>query len=174
MQILRHHATQCLAVAVALIILNFTAPSARAQSCRPTMLYYLVRDEKGKPVPPADKNISYQTKAKYTGWWDEGYEDVLNSAEMPKDVTGLNGKILKLYTGDGAACFFQKPVTLQIELNGKKMELIFKPLQDLKAKSADYVVDSLPFQEGTFEIDLTFRKQWPPQFYPATGWQKMK
>jgi hypothetical protein len=158
---------------IALIIIHFIAPPTRAQSCKPTMLIYLVRDEKGKPVPPAAKEISYQPKAQYSDWWDDdGHEYLLTSEEMPQDVKSLKGRILKLYTG--ASCFFRQPVTLQIDSKGKTMKLIFKPLLDVKAESADYVVDSLPFQAGTFEIDLTFRKRWPPQFYPASGWQKVK
>lgn len=49
------------------------------------------------------------------------------------------------------------------------MNLIFH----LPSYERDFLVDSLPFQEGTFEIELPVKDRKIVQSYPASDWKKL-
>lgn len=71
---------------------------------------------------------------------------------------------LKTLSESRANCYFNETVKFRLTLNGKNMNLIF----DVRG-GYDRVIDSLPFQQGTFEIDSTNG----PGFYPAKAWRKV-
>jgi hypothetical protein len=85
----------------------------------------------------------------------------------------LNGKLAAL--GTEGMCVFKQPVKLQLTLKGKAMNLIFRVPTLSEYDSRDFLVDSLPFRQGTFEIELAVSgSDTRSRFYPASGWKKMK
>jgi hypothetical protein len=72
-------------------------------------------------------------------------------------------------------CVFKQPVKLRLTLKGKTMNLIFRVPKLSEYDSRNFLVDSLPFREGTFEIELTVSgSDTRPRFYPASGWKEVK
>ncbi|MCE9531226.1 MAG: hypothetical protein K8T89_08915 [Planctomycetes bacterium] len=122
---------------MALIIVAFPT-SAHAQTEYPTSIVYLVRDEKGVLLDPAKLEAITTPK---------GEEMKLSKTflEKPDGTTNLDVPCLASRLDLGG-----RPVKLSemtLKLNGKSMRLIFNATA-LKERK---LIDSLPFQAGTFE-----------------------
>jgi hypothetical protein len=61
-----------------------------------------------------------------------------------------------------------------LTFNGKSMQLIFNIAIDRTQRDRRIVVDGLPFQVGTFELDLSGWTREPESMIPATRWKKLK
>jgi hypothetical protein len=153
---------------------TFAARRAEAQSCRPSQLFYVVRDERGRVMDPAGLQAP------------NFIEDMIGVVKTARDSTGSmaveigldkektrslllqkfgSEKVRALYEVRGS-CRFSETINFKLTLHQKNMNLI------LKVRGAgDFLVDSLPFQQGTFQIDLSN----PPGrgFFPATMWRKV-
>jgi hypothetical protein len=155
------------AVVFALLILGQSS-AARAQNVdtRIPDVYYIVRDNKGKIVdmssPGAplllDSNGAWVAAASRANEFDLG-------GGVKVKATAL---LSKGYRGRSRL----EAVTLKYR--GKTMRLIFD--LEIPRVGASFEVDSLPFQEGTFKLDLGQRQyrplsDWP--FFPATAWKKI-
>ena len=64
-------------------------------------------------------------------------------------------------------CTFPKVVPLSVTMCGKTMDLTFNITQCCN-NSFSFLVDSLPFREGRFDITLSVDQA----FYPGTKWTK--
>jgi hypothetical protein len=77
-------------------------------------------------------------------------------------------------------CNFREPVKVPLKLKGKEMNLTFLMPKFTEYESRSFVIDSLPFRPGRFEIDLSGAGKTNPagdylgRFFPATGWKKIK
>ena len=69
-------------------------------------------------------------------------------------------------------CNFKDDVKLSVTLAGKTMNLVFHVPKLNETDSKDFVVDSLPFKAGDYEITLNMPPDTWVNFYPAKGWQK--
>lgn len=165
----------------ALIGIAFTATivaiiprAAQGQKCLGSRVAYLVRDEKGRPIDETVKDL-WQVKDNGSGssrgwsapWSNFSKDDSEQVKVLPASIATLQRKIVTFNTA--AYCSFDRIVKLQLKHNGKVMNLIFN------TASADdqwYMVDALPFQEGSFEIQLP---KLPPRswkFFASRDWKK--
>jgi hypothetical protein len=144
---------------------------AYGQECPPAVLKYIVRDEKGrnfseaelkavvKQMPrfaPEVSSVSLTADGKILGEY----------AEAKEAKTELSA----LYYADVSSCRLNiSRITLQYA--GKTMRLIF----DLVIDGRSVVVDSRPFQAGTFRLDLkAVAKDGRGRVIPAKRWKKIK
>ena len=150
-----------------------SAHIARAQICPGSQLFYVVRDGKGTIIDAGRSDLKYEgdgSKDKYRHWGVEAIDaDHLRSKEVPAEIARLNGKVaLK----NQAMCNFKDDVKLSVTLAGKTMNLVFHVPKLSEVDSKDFVVDSLPFKAGDYEITLNVPPDTWLNFYPAKGWQK--
>lgn len=163
-------------VALGTMAIAVATHSAQAQICPGSHLTYIVRDARGKPINAASKDLRFDpdngTQSRKWGIssseFFEGYEK-----QVPDSLKKLNGKMAALTTE--GMCTFKQPVKLQLIFKGKTMNLVFLVPKLSEYDSRNFLVDSLPFREGTFEIELPVSESdTRSRFYPASGWKKVK
>ena len=160
-------------LALAMLLIGVGPKVARAQICPGSQLFYVVRDEKGAVIDAGRSDLKYEGdggKDKYRHWGSEAINaERLRSKEVPADISKLNGQVaLK----NQAMCNFKDDVKLSVTLAGKTMNLVFHVPKLSATDSKDFVVDSLPFKAGNYEITLNMPPDTWVNFYPAKGWQK--
>lgn len=137
----------------------------RAQICGPAQLRYIVRDSKGKIIDASALKPSdfIGEQAKY--WKRE-------VATIDFTEAGQTGKPVEVkslsYVGGADCRLGLDEVTLK--MGGQMMHLIFKrSLSTYGGPGPGYqVIDSLPFQQGTFTLEATSDKN-----VPASKWKKV-
>jgi len=157
--------------------ISVTLNPAYAQSCNPAVVNYIVRDEKGKVLTGTEmKTISEQLpktigdatlNAGQVSFADDGETFYWpESADWPR-----GNKQPALEFANAATCTMHlTEVTLTYQ--GKRMRLIFD--LDIGRSQPDRrpVIDSLPFQEGDFRLELN---GWPggrDKLIPSTRWKR--
>lgn len=160
---------------VALLLIGLAAQTVRGQICPGSYLTYIVRDEKGAAIDAKSKDLKYQAE---TGpdsrfKWEASEPDFVrgDNLNLPAGVKDQVGKISALQVL--AWCVFKQPVKLQLSYKGKAMNLTFIMPTLREYDSRDFLVDSLPFREGTFEITLAASSDNRSRFYPALGWKRV-
>ena len=160
-------------LALTMLLIGVGPKIARAQTCPGSQLFYVVRDAKGAVIDAGRSDLKYEgdgSKQTYRHWGSEAINaERLRSKEVPADISKLNGKVaLK----NQAMCNFRDDVKLSVTLAGKTMNLVFHVPKLNETDSKDFVVDSLPFKAGNYEITLNMPPDTWVNFYPAKGWQK--
>ena len=147
---------------VLLLISLTTARSVEPQSCNPAVVSYVVRDEKGTVLNETELQTIYAQLPKKIGdaWLEAGHVSIAENGEnfyWPESVDWSKGrKEPALEFANAATCTMQlSEVTLIY--HDRKMHLIFNIEIDRTLPNRRPVVDSVPFQEGTFVLDL---KSW--------------
>ena len=140
---------------------------AHAQICPGSNLTYIVRDAKGVAIDAKRDDLRYELK----GWAPTTANFIRGQIEPPPTVAALKGKISGLETW--GQCSFKGPVKLKLTFQGKSMNLTFLASPLPGYNSANYLVDSLPFQQGSFGIELPLDPNTRHRFYAATGWKKI-
>ena len=166
-----------LAFLTALLLL--ASMSANAQSCNPAAVSYIVRDEKGSVIAGEELKALHQQLPKTIGNADTFVGEVSFAGDQvtfywPESVDFDKGnKLPALEFANAKTCTLDFP-SVDLTYHGKKMRLIFNLTIDRSQHDRRPVIDSLPFQEGTFVLDLT---SWPRnenKLIPATLWKKSK
>jgi len=160
-------------LALTMLLIGVGPKIARAQTCPGSQLFYVVRDAKGAVIDAGLSDLKYEgdgSQQTYRHWGSEAINaERLRSKEVPADISKLNGKVaLK----NQAMCNFKDDVKLSVTLAGKTMNLVFHVPKLNETDSKDFVVDSLPFKAGSYEITLNMPPDTWVNFYPAKGWQK--
>jgi len=163
------------AIVVSVALLAFSI-GAQAQTCPGSHLTYIVRDDQGKPIDAEQRDLQFKVESE-TGpstskWFVSGKQFIKYVSNVPEDINRLNGTIKALYTS--AMCNFQQPVKLTVTWKDQTMNLRFLVPTLSRNDSKDFLVDSLPFKSGDYEIDLTKDPEGKSLFYPARGWKKVK
>ena len=155
--------TSLLRIAILVVLAALSPQIARSQPrCGEYSLDYIVRDERGRVIDANSEGL----------WIGAGWNTSVGEFGpyygIPPAVSNLVAKQNYLsYIKGGEPCRFREPIKLQLTFGGKNMTLIFQ------AKGlANIVVDSLPFQQGTFEHQLSARVPGS-RFYSAEGWKKI-
>ena len=153
--------------------------STRAQSCNPAVVSYIVRDESGNVLDEAGlKSISEQLPksidsarlfAGEVSLADDGktfYWPESTDWEKGRKVPGLQ------FINNETCVMRLTEVTLTYR--NKKMRLIFDI--DIARTQPDRrpVIDSLPFQEGTFRLDLDGWPRDEDKMIPSGRWKKVR
>jgi len=151
-----------LAISFGIAVIVVAPSMAHGQPrCGQYSLNYIVRDERGKVLDANAEGLWIG------GGWNVRDED-LKRYNVPPAISETVGTrnflaYIKLYD----PCRFSEPIKLQLTLRGKNMNLIFHA-----EGQANIAVDSLPFQPGTFEHQMS---QLEPnsRFYSVQGWKKI-
>lgn len=153
--------------------------SANAQSCNPAVVDYIVRDEQGSVIGGEELKTLHQQLPKTIGNADTFVGEVSLKADQvtyyrPESVDWDKGsKLPALEFANAKTCTLNFP-SVDLTYHGKTMHLIFNITIERDQRDRRPVIDSLPFQEGTFVLDLT---SWPhneDKMVPATFWKKSK
>ena len=160
-------------LALTMLLIGVGPKVARAQICPGSQLFYVVRDAKGAVIDAGRSDLKYEgdgSKQTYRHWGSEAINaERLRSKEVPADISKLNGQVaLK----NQAMCNFKDDVKLSLTLAGKTMNLVFHVPKLNETDSKDFVVDSLPFKAGNYEITLNMPPDTWVNFYPAKAWKK--
>jgi hypothetical protein len=149
-------------VALVLITTVFQIP-ASAQYCGGT-LQYVVRDKEDRVMdaanveviengprpaafasirPPSGANIAAYEQQKLRGKMKADPQD--HSGRKPGNIEGMHVSTFQIRMGCGLPL-----LELSLKLDGDVMNLRFVNISEM-----DSILDSLPFQSGTFEIDFS-------------------
>ena len=160
-----------LCVSLLLILAAFASVNETyGQRCRPAILRYIVRDEKGRNLSEAElQAVHKQMSQPANGVSTVSFTEDGNLVRDYTEAKDAKIKLSALYYVDIKTCELNVgEVTLQQA--GKTMRLIF----NMKISRRTFVVDSLPFQSGTFELDQkALSKADPSQVIPAKEWKKI-
>ena len=154
-----------------LLALHPSANEAHGQSCRPAVLEYTVRDEKGKYLSEAELESVRKRMAQPAGGVSTvsfaGDGEVIS--EYSAEAKEAKTKSPALYYADAKSCELDvKEVTLRHA--GKTMRLIF----NLHIYRRAFVIDSIPFKQGTFELDQKgISEADSSRVIPAKRWKKI-
>ena len=156
-----------------------TRNPAYAQSCNPAVVNYILRDENGKVLTETETKTIYEQLPKAIGdarlyLGQVSFAEDERTFYWPESVDWQKGrKLPSLEFANSETCTMQL-AEVALTYHGKKMRLVFDINIDRSQPDRRLVVDSLPFQEGTFGLDLT---GWPgarDQIIPAERWKKVK
>ena len=162
------------------VLLIFCSLAAYAQYCPGSEMAYVVRDPAGKIINPATLNapdfieestisFSYaEAEKEREGYWRMG--EAVKSARKNKqgNLDKETGVFYALRETANGACSFSKPIIFKLTLGAETMNLVFRFAAPKNDSGEVYIVDSLPFQQGTFEIDLPEKSD----YYAPSAWRK--
>lgn len=161
------------------LLLLLASNSAKAQSCNPAVVNYIVRDEQGTVIGGEELKALHQQLPKTIGNADTFVGEVSFAADQvtfyaPESVDFDKGnKVPALVFANAKTCTLDFP-TVELTYHGKKMRLVFNVTIERQQPDRRPVIDSLPFQEGTFVLDLTSWSRDEHKMIPATLWKKSK
>jgi len=168
-------------VLILLLLLIFanTSNATHIQSCNPAVVDYLVRDEAGRVLSETELKSVYERLPKTIGdahvaAGQVSFADDEKTFYWPESVDWPKGtKQPALEFANSATCTMHlSEVTLLY--HDRKMRLIFN--LDIARDQTDRrpVIDSLPFQEGTFALNLTGWSGDPHQLIPSERWMRVE
>jgi len=154
---------------IAIFLLLLASTCIQGQSCRPAAVTYIVRDAKGKTLNDTTLKTIINQVSKPT--------PQVTSVALAKDGTlvGYSARetaktLPAIYAADAATCRL-KVGEWTLKYAGKTMHLIF----DLDLDRTAYTIDSLPFQNGIFQLDQKDLTDLPSdQIVPARTWRKVR
>ncbi len=150
---------------------------ARAQSCNPAVVNYLVRDEAGNVLSEAELKAVYEQLPKsigdaHTSAGEVSFADDGESFYWPESVDWEKGKKApSLHFANAAACAMRL-TEVTLTYHSKRMRLIFNIDIDRKQPDRRLVIDSLPFQSGAFKLDLSGWSHRRDELIPAERWKR--
>jgi hypothetical protein len=151
---------------------------ASAQDCNPAVVDYIVRDESGKILSVEELKSIHQLLPKRIGDEDTAVDEVLFTDDgityyWSESSSGKKGKkVPVLEFANARTCTLTLP-QVELEYHGKKMTLIFNIHIERRQDDRRPVIDSLPFQEGTYVLDLSGWSRIRDQMIPASMWKKV-
>ena len=159
--------------------ISATCNPAYAQYCNPAVVNYILRDELGKVLTETEIKTVYEQLPKAIG--DAHlYSGQVSFAEdertfyWPESVDWQKGrKQPSLEFVNSEMCTMHLTEVMLI-YHGKKMRLIFDINIAKSQPDRRLVVDSLPFQEGTFALDLNGWLGRRDEMITAERWKKVK
>ena len=153
--------------------------SANAQSCNPAVVNYIVRDEQGTVIGGDELKTLQQQLPKTIGNADVSVGEVSFAGDAvsfyrPESVDWDKGNnVPALEFANAKTCTLSLPA-VDLTYHGKKMHLVFNISIERSQRDRRPVIDSLPFAEGTFVLDLTSWSTSGDKLIPATLWKQSK
>ena len=166
-------------VALPMALLLLASTYANAQSCNPAVVNYIVRDEQGSVIGGDELKALHQQLPKTIGNADTFVGEVSFAADQmtfysPESVDFNKGnKVPALMFANAKTCTLDFP-TVELTYHDKKMRLVINLTIDRHQPDRRPVIDSLPFQEGTFVLDVSSLPRDEHKLIPATFWKKSK
>lgn len=165
-------------VTLAVGLMLFTWTPAQAQSCNPAVVHYIMRDEKGAVITGDELKAVHQQLPETVGNADTSVGEVSFAADgvtfyWPESVEYPKGKKVPVLEFANARTCTLNLAQVDLTYRGKQMHLLFNI--DIARSQDDRrpVIDSLPFREGTYRLDLTGWSQSRETLTPATRWKKV-
>jgi hypothetical protein len=153
------------------VVLFATAPQiARAQICAGSYLNYIVRDAKGTIIDASRRDLKFDgegNQEKYSHWSAEKMYVNGSDKSLPSNLAKFDGNVLF----NRGMCIFKDDVRLRVIFAGKTMNLLFRMPSLSQYDSRNFVVDSLPFKAGAYEITLKVTSVPSLNYYPASSWK---
>ena len=168
-----------LAMASLILALCASGSLTHAQFCNPAVVSYIVHDEDGKRLSQSELKTVYEQLPKSIGdartfLGEVSFAEDGRSFYRPESVEWEKGKKVPAlqFINDETCTMHLTEVTLVY--HEKRMRLIFNI--DIGRSQSDRrpVIDSPPFEEGTFELDPSGRPPEGDQMIPPTRWKKVK
>ena len=151
---------------------------ANAQYCNPAVVSYLVRDESGRLLSAAELKAVYEQLPKTIGDAQVDIDEVslgennerFYSAESVDWDKGEKVPALQ-FVNSGSCAMRLGKVTLTYK--GKQMRLVFnlEITRTQPQRQRRWVMESLPFQEGAFAVDLNGWPRYENEVIPASNWK---
>lgn len=166
-----------LGISFALLLLPLTYVSA--QSCNPAVVDYIVRDESGNVLSGEELKTIHQVLPRTIGDADTTVDEVSFAGDgetyyWPESANWNKGKkVPVLEFANARTCTLNLP-QVELAFHGKKMVLIFNISIERSQVDRRPVIDSLPFQEGTYVLDLSGWSRNRDKIIPASRWKKSK
>jgi hypothetical protein len=166
---------EVLGILLGLLFLPLTSVSA--QSCNPAVVDYIVRDEKGNVLSGEELKAIHQQLPETIGNANTAVGEVSFTSDgvtyyWPESVDWDKGKkVSTLEFANAGTCTLNLP-RVDLAYHGMKMTLIFEISIERYQDDRRPVIDSLPFQNGTFILDLSSWSHSRDKLIPATRWKK--
>ena len=162
-----------------LLLLFIPFASTNAQSCNPASVYYIVRDEKATVLSKEDLQTIVDQLPKKIGdatvWSTEvSFKPDKQTFYWPESVDFDKGtKVPALGLSNAATCTLHL-TEVELKYKGHTMRLIFNIDIARYQKDRRQAIDSLKFQNGVFQLDLTNWSHDEEKLIPATYWKPAK
>ena len=156
-----------------------TYDPVRAQRCNPAHVSYIVRDENGQVLDEAKlKSIGEQLPNligdAQTSVGEVSFADDGNRFYWQDSVDWAKGKKVPALSFFNIAECEMRLTEATLTYQNKTMRLIFNIQIARVQHDRRPVIDSLPFQDGTFELDLSDWTRDEDKVIPAERWKKVK
>ena len=170
------------AIALALFLglaLCATAGLTEAQSCNPAVVSLIVRDESGNVLKEAELKTIFEQLPNsiddarlFVG--EVSIADDGITFYWPESVDWAKGKkVPSLQFINNETCTMRL-TEATLTYHGKRMRLIFNIEIARTQPDRRPVIDSLPFQEGTFRLDLNGWSREEEKMIPSGRWKKVR
>jgi hypothetical protein len=150
-----------------------------AQSCNPAVVSYIVRDEAGTALSSDDLKAIADQLPKQIGDATTTVDETSFAPDKitfywPESVEWQSGnKVPSLQFANAGICAMRFGEITLVH-NNRKMRLIFD-IEILRfQEDRRPVVDSLPFQDGTFRLDLRKWSHDKEKIIPASNWRRVR
>ena len=169
--------TKVLGILLGLLFLPLM--SVNAQYCNPAVVEYIVRDGKGTVLSGDELKTIHQQLPETIGDATTAVSDVSftsdgNTYYWRESADWDKGKKVSTLEFANAGTCTMNLSRVELAYQGMKMTLIFEISIERKQNDRRMVIDSLPFQNGVFTLDLTGWSHNRDQLIPATRWKKSK
>ena len=150
----------------------------QAQSCNPAVVGYLVRDENGTLLSQSEVQALSEQLPKSIGDADTFLGEISlqkdgKSFHRPESVDFDKGKKIPALEFANAKTCTMHLTEVTLIYHEKKMRLIFNIEITRYQNNRRPIIDSLAFQEGTFEFDQSGLPE-ADEIVPSTTWKKVK
>ena len=167
-----------LGISIIILLICGSASLSQAQYCNPAVVSYLVHDESGKLLSETDLKAVQEQLPKSIGDADTFLGEISlaedgKSFYRPESVNFDKGKKMPALEFINAKTCTMHLSEVTLVYHEKRMRLIFNIDIARNQPNRRPLIDSLVFQEGTFELD---KSQLPEEdeLVPSTSWKKVK
>lgn len=167
-----------MALASVILILCGAVSLARAQYCNPAVVSYLVHDENGKLLSESELKTVHEQLPKAIGDADTFLGEISladdgKSFYRPESVDFEKGKKIPALEFINAKTCTMHLTEVTLVYHEKRMRLIFDIDIARNQSNRRPAIDSLAFQEGTFELDKSGLPE-ADELVPSFRWKKVK
>lgn len=167
-----------LGISIIILLICGSASLSQAQYCNPAVVSYLVHDENGKLLSESELKAVHEQLPKSIGDADTFLGEISLAEDgknfyRPESVNFDKGKKMPALEFINAKTCTMHLSEVTLVYHDKRMRLIFNVDIARNQSNRRPVIDSLVFQEGTFELD---KSQLPEgdELVPSTSWKKVK
>ena len=160
------------------LLVLITTGTSPAQSCNPAVVNLILRDEKGNTLGETVLNTIYEQLPKLIGDAQPSVGVVSFAADgktyyWPEDTDFPKGKKVPcLEFVNNKTCTMHFPEVI-LKFQNKTMRLVFNIDITRTQQDRRPVIQSPPFQEGAFELDLRGWSREPELMITAERWKKL-